>query len=48
MTYDVKVHTSDVNGAGSSADVQLMMHGQDMDGAVHTLTGGISSFGRCS
>ena len=48
VTYDVKVHTSDINGAGSSADVQLMMHGQDVDGAVHTLTGGIASFGRCS
>ena len=46
VQYQLTLKTSDVRGAGSSANVHLAMHGQQRSGAKHQLGGGPHNFDR--
>jgi hypothetical protein len=48
LPYSVVVHTSDVRGAGTDANVHLIMHGTLGSGLSHTLTSGPQDFERCA
>ena len=46
VQYQVAVKTSDMRGAGTSANVYLTMHGQQASGSKHQLTAGPHDFDR--
>ncbi|GLC54185.1 hypothetical protein PLESTB_000832700 [Pleodorina starrii] len=46
IQYKVVTHTSDVRGAGTDANVHLVMHGALGDGARHILSSGADDFER--
>ena len=46
VQYQIAAKTSDMRGAGTSANVYLTMHGQQASGSKHELTVGPHDFDR--
>lgn len=46
MQYKVVSYTTDTRGAGTDANVHLIMHGLIGDGQRHTLVSGVNDFDR--
>lgn len=46
VQYAVAITTSDVRGASTSADVYIVLHGDQQSGDKHELAGGADVFNR--